>query len=102
MTNSFLPNIFYSLTEEGFVPDILLASQRFGLNRTVRKRYPVQCLPVYSLLLALGNPTVDFFSLDVEGAEIRVLKTIPFDKVDIRLGNKIPEHTRNPYIVSVS
>lgn len=44
----------------------------------------MQCLPLYSLLLALGNPTVDFLSLDIEGAEFQVLKTIPWDKVDIR------------------
>jgi len=45
----------------------------------------VQCFPLYSLLLALGNPRVDFFSLDIEGLELDVLKTIPFDKVDIRV-----------------
>ena len=33
----------------------------------------------------LGNPTVDYFSLDIEGAELQVLKTIPFDKVDIKI-----------------
>ena len=40
--------------------------------------------PLYSLLLALGNPTVDYFSLDIEGAEYEVLRNIPWDKVDIR------------------
>ncbi|KAH3894693.1 uncharacterized protein LOC127867739 isoform X2 [Dreissena polymorpha] len=45
----------------------------------------VQCFPLYSLLLALNQLTVDFFSLDVEGDELRVLKTIPFDKVDIKM-----------------
>lgn len=57
-----------------------------SLRSTVkdRKFYKVQCWPVYSLLLALGNPVVDFFSLDVEGSEFNVLRTIPFDKVDIR------------------
>ena len=44
----------------------------------------MQCLPLYSLLLALGNPTVDFLSLDIEGAEYQVLKTIPWESVDIR------------------
>ena len=44
-----------------------------------------QCLPVYSILLALNRKTVDYFSLDVEGAELKVLKTIPFDKVDIKV-----------------
>ena len=57
-----------------------------SLRSTVndRKFYRVQCWPIYSLLLALGNPKVDFFSLDVEGSELGVLTTIPFDKVDIR------------------
>lgn len=44
----------------------------------------VTCVPLYSILMALGNPTVDYFSLDVEGSELAVLKTIPFDKVNIR------------------
>ena len=44
----------------------------------------MQCLPLYSLLLALGNPTVDFLSLDIEGAEYKVLLTIPWEKVNIR------------------
>lgn len=50
-----------------------------------RQKEPVQCFPLYSLLLALGNPRVDFFSLDIEGSEIDVLRTVPFDKVDIEM-----------------
>lgn len=46
---------------------------------------PVQCFPLYSILLALNRTTVDYFSLDVEGAELDVLKTVPFDKVNIRV-----------------
>ena len=34
-------------------------------------------------MLALNVTKVDYFSLDVEGAELDVLKTIPFDKIDI-------------------
>ena len=45
----------------------------------------VTCLPLYSILLALNNPTIDYFSLDIEGSELDVLKTIPFDKVDIKV-----------------
>ena len=44
----------------------------------------MQCMPLYSLLLALGNPVVDFLSLDIEGPEYQVLLNIPWDKVDIR------------------
>ena len=35
-----------------------------GLNGT--KTMKMQCFPFYTLLLALGNPTVDFLSLDIE------------------------------------
>jgi Methyltransferase FkbM domain len=45
----------------------------------------VQCLPLWSLLLALNRTTIDYFSLDVEGSELAVLKTIPFDKIDIKV-----------------
>ena len=37
-----------------------------------RSHYKTQCLPIYSLILAAGNPTVDYLSLDIEGAEIQV------------------------------
>ena len=74
----------------------------------------VQCFPLYSVLQALDNPKVDYFSLDIEGAEypvrcnskfstfdivksyqkvisvsviciLQVLKSVPWDKVDIRV-----------------
>ena len=45
----------------------------------------VVCLPLYTILLAVGNPIVDFFSLDVEGVELDVLKTIPWDLVHIKV-----------------
>ena len=58
----------------------------------------MQCFPLYTLLLALGSPTVDFLSLDIEvsfrfswtkeskfspkkGPELEVLQTIPWTKV---------------------
>ena len=44
----------------------------------------VTCIPLYTILLAIGNPTVDFFSLDVEGAELERLKTIPWREVRIK------------------
>ena len=45
----------------------------------------VQCFPFYSILLATGRTRVDFFSLDIEGDELTVLKTIPWNKVDIKV-----------------
>ena len=35
-----------------------------------------QCIPLYTLLAALGNPTVHWFILDIEGAELQVLPPI--------------------------
>ncbi len=56
-------------------------------NKDIQKAHVIepQCFPLYSILLALNRKTVDYFSLDVEGAELGVLKTIPFDKVNIRV-----------------
>ena len=45
----------------------------------------VQCFPFYSILLALNHTKVDFFSLDVEGHELKVLKTVPWHKLDVRV-----------------
>jgi Methyltransferase FkbM domain len=56
-------------------------------NDTVRKPefISVQSFPIYSILLALSRTNVDFFSLDVEGYELDVLRTIPWSKVNIRV-----------------
>ena len=43
----------------------------------------VQCLPLYSVLRAIGVSHVDYFSLDIEGAELEVLYTIPLDLISI-------------------
>ena len=55
----------------------------------------VQCFPFYSILLAVNQTRVDFFSLDIEGHELHVLKTIPWHKVDIkvRIESEIFEYT---------
>ena len=45
----------------------------------------VQCFPFYSILLATGRTRVDFFSLDIEGDELRVLKTIPWKTIDVKV-----------------
>ena len=33
----------------------------------------------------IGNPTVDYLSLDIEGAELDVLRSIDFDEIDIKV-----------------
>eukprot|EP00095_Tigriopus_kingsejongensis_P006167 maker-scaffold40_size501252-snap-gene-2.16 protein:Tk06167 transcript:maker-scaffold40_size501252-snap-gene-2.16-mRNA-1 annotation:"hypothetical protein DAPPUDRAFT_224483" len=67
-------------------PGPSLAKQRSWTNyQKITFESQVQCFPLYTILMALDNPRVDLFSLDVEGAEIEVLQTIPWDKVDIGL-----------------
>ena len=39
-----------------------------------------QCFNLYSIMLAIGKTHIDYFSLDVECAEMQILRTIPFDK----------------------
>ena len=43
----------------------------------------VICFPLFGVLKAINVTKVDYFSLDVEGNEMDVLRTIPFDNVDI-------------------
>ena len=49
-------------------------------------KYPVDCFPLYSVLLALNRTSVDFFSLDVEGVEMGVLVFLPWHLLDIKVG----------------
>ena len=51
----------------------------------VAKVTMIQCFPLYSILLACGRTDIDLFSLDIEGAELDVLNTIPWTKVDIKV-----------------
>ena len=56
-----------------------------GRSSSKGKDITIQCFPLYSILLALKRTEVDYFSLDVEGSELLVLKTIPFDRVNIKV-----------------
>jgi len=50
-------------------------------DKKYERKIQVQCFPLYSVLMALGNPNVDYFSLDIEGAELVMLKTLPWEKI---------------------
>ena len=45
----------------------------------------MSCLPLHALLHMFGITRVDLFSLDVEGAELEVLKTVDFSAVRINV-----------------
>ena len=42
------------------------------------------CIPINTLLLAVNRTRVDFLSLDVEGFEMPILKTVRWDLIDVR------------------
>jgi len=50
-----------------------------------RREVKIQCFPLYSVLKALNATSVDYFSLDVEGSEFPILKTIPWHKVAFKV-----------------
>ena len=42
-------------------------------------------MPLMSVMAALGRSRIDYFSLDVEGMELDVLKTIDWEKLNIKV-----------------
>jgi len=50
-----------------------------------RKAAMVPCFPLETLLLAINVTHIDYFSLDVEGVELPILRTIPWKKLDIHI-----------------
>ena len=53
------------------------------------KHIDALCFPFFDILKAVGNPIVDYFSLDIEGVELDVLKTIPWKDVNIKVNSKL-------------
>merc|ERR1719277_1535964 len=58
----------------------------------------VQVAPLEKLLACLGRSTVDFWSLDVEGVEGKILATFPFKDIEVGVllieVNKSPENKK--------
>ena len=52
-----------------------------GLN--VNDLPTIQCLPLNAILSKLGFDHIDFWSLDVEGGEMEVLRTVDFNNVEV-------------------
>jgi FkbM family methyltransferase len=48
------------------------------------KEIKTACRTLESMLEEIGRTHVDYFSLDVEGAEMIVLQSLPWDKISIR------------------
>ena len=92
-------NTCLSLDQKISVVNFLTAEMIGGIEKKLegsmmnraKKEYPnakreeVICIPLFSILEAIGMTHIHLFSLDVEGAELDILQTIPFDKVKIDL-----------------
>lgn len=59
--------------------------QFFDRTNTTAEKFNVTAVPLYSVLAAVGVKVVDFFVLDVQGIELNVLKTFPFDLVFVKI-----------------
>ena len=75
--------VFLSLADEEWANSI--KKKKIWWDKKTGEEVTVLCFPLYSILLALNRTTVDFFSLDIDGHEFRVLKTIPWHKVHVRV-----------------
>ena len=51
------------------------------------KHSTMTCYPLHWILSAMQVTKVDYFSLDIEGNEFHVLKTIPFRQLKITVFN---------------
>ncbi|ELU16778.1 hypothetical protein CAPTEDRAFT_225171 [Capitella teleta] len=62
-------------------------AERAGPRETISKGVSsttfAQCFPIYSILLALEVKHIDYFSLDIEGLEVEILKTFPWGAITV-------------------
>ena len=79
------------------LPNKILPSDLGGWRKEGEARYgrtiKVQCFPLQSVLSALDNPIIDYFSLDVEGSEFPILKSLDWKKVQINVLSVEMAHT---------
>ena len=54
------------------------------------------CFPLESLLLALNRTHIDYFSLDVEGFELDILRSLPFNRLQIDVISAEYKHVHKP------
>ena len=66
----------------GHLAERIIDDPKSGLeDKAGNKKARVQCVPFFAALKAIGNPRIDYFSLDVDGPELQILNSIPWDEV---------------------
>ena len=78
---------FYNSSTRLYASDSINHSTSTSIENNVNdsRDDSVQTIPLYTILLALEVKTVDYFSLNIKGAELEILKTIPFDKIKFQV-----------------
>ena len=84
-----------------FMPDWF--KTMFHSNQTELNLMEVQCSSLTNLIGQAGVKFIDFFSLDVEGAELSVLGTLDFSKVEfgIIITEDLAQRTESGEVKSV-
>jgi hypothetical protein len=82
--------------DSGQVGRLLVATdeEKTARNRRRTNLQYAPCFPLSSLLFAIKQTRVDYLSLDVEGLELEVLETIPWNELDIRILSVEYRHLR--------
>ena len=73
------------MTQVPFTSGGLLDLARGDKKGTSKHLVTVPCFPLQHALDTLNVRTVDFFSLDVEGAEMDVLRSLNFTRTKVRV-----------------
>ena len=99
-----------SVEKQAFVSAGALSSSDIAMTEKHKKRiqreklmaYPakdvINCKSLLSIMNAIGTKHIDYFSLDVEGGELIILNSIPWDKLDIDLFTIETDQNRNEII----
>jgi len=76
---------FHAAGDQGGLQDQLSDTfkSHIDIMKSHESAYLVQCFPLNDILAAIGVNHVDYFSLDVQGAELPILKTIDFKAIRI-------------------
>ena len=57
--------------------------ERLEREVPINREISLPCFSLNTIMKALGHNKIDFFSLDIEGVEYDVLKTIDFNQLNI-------------------
>ena len=77
-------NACISTDSKEILVNVLAAGQGSKITDQGAGAFRVPCFTFSSIMSAFKLQSIDYFSLDVEGFELDVLKTIPYDKYDIK------------------